>query len=101
MADPLLTAMQLGRVLQSARKARRLSQAEVGARLDLSQKRISAMERDPGTITAGQLLKLCSVLGLELTIGSKDAATAAAGPGPTAAQGARRASGAGGGKPEW
>ena len=96
MADPLLTAMQLGRVLQSARKARGLTQAAVGTRLDLSQKRISAMERDPGTITAGQLLKLCSVLGLELTIGSKEPEAAAAGPGPLAAQGARS-----GGEPEW
>ena len=94
MADPLLTAMQLGRVLQSARKARGLSQAAVGTRLDLSQKRISAMERDPGTITAGQLLKLCSVLGLELTIGGKESEIA---PAPLAAKGAR----SGGGKPEW
>jgi len=98
MADPLLTAMQLGRVLQSARKARGLSQAAVGARLDLSQKRISAMEREPGSITVEQLLKLCSVLGLELTIGNKASPKPTTGPAPTAAQGA---TGARGGKVEW
>jgi len=73
MADPLLTTIQLGRVLQSARKARSLTQAAVGARVGLSQKRISAIELDPGSLTAEQLLKLCSVLGLELTIGAKAA----------------------------
>jgi len=74
MPHPLLTPMQLGRVLQTARKARKLSQAEVGARLDLSQKRVSAMELDPSTITVDQLLKFCFVLGLELTLGLKGAA---------------------------
>ena len=74
MQQPLLSAVQLGRVLHSARKARKLSQAAVGARLDLSQKRISAMELDPSTITVDQLLKLCAVLGLELAVGLKSAA---------------------------
>ena len=76
MQQPLLTPVQLGRVLQAARKARKLSQAAVGARLDLSQKRISAMELDPSTITVDQLLKLCAVLGLELAVGLKGAAPA-------------------------
>jgi HTH-type transcriptional regulator / antitoxin HipB len=73
MADPLLTTMQLGRLLQSARKASKLTQALVGARMGLSQKRISALELDPGSLTVEQLLKLCAVLGLEITIGSKHA----------------------------
>jgi HTH-type transcriptional regulator/antitoxin HipB len=65
--------MQLGRMLQTARKACKLSQADVGARLDLSQKRISALELDPAAITVDQLLKMCAVLGLELAIGAKGA----------------------------
>jgi HTH-type transcriptional regulator/antitoxin HipB len=65
--------MQLGRMLQTARKARKMSQADVGARLDLSQKRISALELDPSAITVDQLLKMCAVLGLELAIGAKGA----------------------------
>ncbi|MBI5279825.1 MAG: helix-turn-helix domain-containing protein [Burkholderiales bacterium] len=73
MADPLLTTTQLGRLLQSARRAQGLTQAAVGARLGLSQKRISAIELDPGTLTAAQLLKLCAVLGLELTLGWRQA----------------------------
>jgi len=96
MADPLLTPMQLGRMLQSARKARKLSQAEVGARLGLSQKRISALERAPGSITIEQLLKLCPALGLELTLGTKDS-----GPPPPPAKGAMAAKPARAAKVEW
>lgn len=68
---PLLTAVQLGQMLKSARKSRALSQAAVGARLGLSQKRVSALELDPGSISVDQLLRWCAVVGLELGIGSK------------------------------
>jgi len=73
MLDPLLTPMQLGRMLQTARRARKLSQTDVGARMNLSQKRISALELDPSAITVDQLLRMCAVLGLELGIGPKGA----------------------------
>lgn len=69
---PLLTATQLGRMLQSARKSRRLSQAAVGARLGLSQKRISALELDPGSISVDQLLRWCAAVGLAVEIGNGD-----------------------------
>ncbi|MBC5785073.1 helix-turn-helix domain-containing protein [Ramlibacter sp. USB13] len=82
MDYPLLTTMQLGHVLQSARKLRGLTQAEMGERLALSQKRISALERNPGSITVEQLLGLCSALGLELTIAPRTTP-------PMAAKGAR------------
>jgi HTH-type transcriptional regulator/antitoxin HipB len=67
----LLTATQLGRMLQSARKARKLSQAAVGARLGLSQKRVSALELDPGSISVDQLLRWSAAVGLTLEIGTK------------------------------
>jgi HTH-type transcriptional regulator/antitoxin HipB len=76
MADALLTSTQLGRVLVTARKAKGLTQAAVAARVGLSQKRISAIELEPGRITVEQLLRLCAVLGLELSIGLKPAAGA-------------------------
>lgn len=93
MPEPLLTITQLRHLLQSARKARKLTQADVGARLGLSQKRISAVELDPASLRADQLLRLCAVLGLELTIAEKRA------PQPAAAKGASR--GAGADKAEW
>lgn len=80
MQRPLLTPMQLGRMVQTARKARKLSQADVGARLDLSQKRISALELDPASMTVEQMLKLCAVVGLELAIGPKGDPLGAASP---------------------
>jgi HTH-type transcriptional regulator/antitoxin HipB len=42
-AQPRLTAAQLGQLLRAARKQRSLTQAEVGARLGLSQNRVSRL----------------------------------------------------------
>ena len=95
MPEPLLTTMQLGQLLQSARKARKLTQAEVGARLGLSQKRISAIELDPGRLTAEQLLRLCAVVGLELGIDVRRK------PQPAPVKGAMGAKGAKAAKAEW
>jgi HTH-type transcriptional regulator/antitoxin HipB len=59
---------QLGPLLQAARKAAGLSQTTLAARLGLSQSRLSAMERDPSTISVAQLLALLGALGLELAV---------------------------------
>lgn len=75
-AFPLLTSTQLGRMLHSARKARKLSQAQLGARLGLSQKRVSALELDPGSISVDQLLRWCAAVGLTLEIGTNPDRTA-------------------------
>jgi HTH-type transcriptional regulator/antitoxin HipB len=62
---------QLTPLLQAARKSAGLSQTDLAARLSLSQSRMSAMELDPSSIRLDQLLKLCSVLHLELMIQAK------------------------------
>lgn len=62
------TTEQLGQVLQGARKVAGLTQAEAGARLDVSQSRISHMELNPETISAGQLLALLGVYDLDLVV---------------------------------
>ena len=69
---PVLTAASLGRILQSARKSRGLNQTQLSARVGVSQARLSALEREPGTISVDQLLAMCSSLGLELRISPKD-----------------------------
>jgi HTH-type transcriptional regulator / antitoxin HipB len=69
---PVLTAASLGRILQSARKSRGLNQTQLSARVGVSQARLSALEREPGTISVDQLLAMCSGLGLELSISPKD-----------------------------
>ncbi|EHP40899.1 helix-hairpin-helix DNA-binding motif-containing protein [Cupriavidus basilensis OR16] len=80
MKQLLTTSSQLGQVLQSARRAAKLSQTDLAARLDVSQSRISHMELNPGSISADQLLALVSVLGLELVVQDKRTAGAEASP---------------------
>ena len=72
MQQLLSVPSQLGLLLQAARKSARLNQTEVAFRLGNSQRRMSAMELDPGSISLDQLLALCGVLGLELVVQSKD-----------------------------
>lgn len=69
MRHPLLTTTHLGQILSSARKQKGLTQADLAARLGLSQARVSQLESQPETITAQQLLLLTSVLGLEVSVG--------------------------------
>jgi len=76
VATPVLTAASLGRILQSARKAKRLNQTQLATRVGVSQARLSALEREPGTISVDQLLAMCSSLGLQLSISPKDASAA-------------------------
>lgn len=71
-AQPIVTPDQLGSLLQGTRKGRKLSQAQLAARLGLSQNRLSELERDPGTLSVEQLLALCAQLGLQLTLQARD-----------------------------
>lgn len=72
--QPLLTAAQLGQLLRAARKRRGLTQAEVGARLGLSQNRVSHLEGHADELSAKQLLTWCAVVGLELQLGERPTA---------------------------
>ena len=68
----LLTAPQLGQLLVSTRKHRKLTQAAVASRVGLSQNRISHLEKHPDEISIKQLLSWCSALELELRLGERD-----------------------------
>jgi HTH-type transcriptional regulator / antitoxin HipB len=70
---PVLTTTQLGAVLQGARKGKRMTQAEMAAHLGVGQSRVSHLEQNPGQLSVDQLLDMCVVLGLELTIGERGA----------------------------
>lgn len=76
--QPLLTATQLSRLLRGARKQQRLTQAGVGARLGLSQNRISHLEGHADEISVKQLLTWCAVVGLELSLTPREASLGAA-----------------------
>ncbi len=67
-AQRILTPSQLGLLLQSARKHRKLSQQELARRLGLSQNRLSELERNAGVLSVDQLLAICGQLGLQLTV---------------------------------
>jgi HTH-type transcriptional regulator/antitoxin HipB len=64
----LLTPLQVGQLLQTARKAAGQSQAQLAALVGLSQSRLSKLEQNPGSITLDQLLALCGALALELSV---------------------------------
>jgi HTH-type transcriptional regulator/antitoxin HipB len=68
----LLTASQLGQLLKAARKHRKLTQAEVAARLSLSQNRVSYLEHHPDELSFKQLLAWCAVVGLDLRLGERE-----------------------------
>lgn len=67
-AQLLVTALQLGQLLKAARKRHKLTQAAVGARLGLSQNRVSYLEQHADEISFKQLLAWCAVVGLDLHI---------------------------------
>ena len=68
----ITTATQLGTLLQSARRSHKLTQAQLGARLGLSQRRVSELELVPGTLSVDQLLAICAQLGLQLSLQIRD-----------------------------
>jgi HTH-type transcriptional regulator / antitoxin HipB len=69
------TPSQLSHALKSERKARGLTQEDVGRRVGLLLKTISALENRPESSSIDSLLKLLSALGMELTIAPKGGET--------------------------
>jgi len=59
---PLQTPAQLATHLRAFRKARHLTQAQLGELVGLDQTRIARIERDPRLVSMGQLMKLLSAL---------------------------------------
>jgi HTH-type transcriptional regulator/antitoxin HipB len=66
-----VTALQLGQLLKAARKRGKLTQAEVGGRLGLSQNRVSYLEQHSDELSFKQLLGWCTAVGLELRLGER------------------------------
>ena len=65
------TPNQIGAILASRRKQLYLSQAQVAARVGLSQNRLSVLEKNSATLTAKQMIALLNVLGLDLAVNEK------------------------------
>lgn len=71
MQQRISTSNQTGQVFAARRKALRLSQKVVAARLGISQNRMSVLEADPSRLTLDRLISLASILGLELVLQDK------------------------------
>jgi HTH-type transcriptional regulator/antitoxin HipB len=64
----LHTAAQLAAHLRSLRKARRMTQAQLGAQIGLDQTRIAKIERDPTVVSVGQLMQLLNALRVRIVL---------------------------------
>jgi HTH-type transcriptional regulator/antitoxin HipB len=84
----LQNSAQLAKHLPSLRKARRLTQAQLGALIGLDQTRIAKIEADPQRVSVGQLFKILSALGVQVQLLCKDADSEPKAP-PAAAEGVR------------
>jgi HTH-type transcriptional regulator/antitoxin HipB len=76
MDYPIRFSDQLKHQLRSLRKARGLTQAELGQRLGVTQARVAEIEATPGAVGFDQILKVLSALGTELFV--RDVAALAA-----------------------
>lgn len=68
MNHPVATAPQLRAVLKGLRKARALSQAQVGQLLGVNQKRAARIEANPGVTSFDQIARLVTALGGRLVV---------------------------------
>lgn len=62
------TPAQLSAHLRSLRKARGLTQAQLGHQVGLDQTRIAKIERDPRLVSVGQLLRILTLLGVRVAL---------------------------------
>lgn len=67
---------QLASLLQSTRKHQKITQAQIALVLNSSQPAVSRLELNPNNIRLGDLLRVCHLLGLELSINEKEQGTA-------------------------
>jgi HTH-type transcriptional regulator / antitoxin HipB len=64
----LTTPSQVGEVLRARRKARKISQAQLAAKLGIGQSRLSTLERDASGLTLDRLLAIARILGLDILV---------------------------------
>ena len=81
---PVNTPQQLRTMLRSLRQARGLTQAQLGERLGVSQKRIARIEATPEVTSFDQIARIITALGYRLVVAEPQAGTQAAGEEPPA-----------------
>lgn len=81
---PISLSTQLREHLRALRKQQRMTQAQLGERVGVSQARIAEIEANPGAVSVEQMMLLLSTLGASLKLhvhASDQPAHAAAEPG--------------------
>ena len=74
MNYPVDTPLQLRAVLKSLRKSRGHTQAQLGAKLGLSQKRVAGIEKNPQVTSIDQISRIIGILGARLVVEEPDRA---------------------------
>lgn len=72
----LQTATQLPQHLKALRKARGLTQAQLAARLHLTQARYAKIEKHPQSVSTAQLLAVLAALGVDILLRVRPAKSA-------------------------
>jgi HTH-type transcriptional regulator/antitoxin HipB len=76
MSDfPIRTEQQVSLLLKSFRQARGMTQADLARALGVTQQTASDLERNAATASVSRLLRMLSVLGVELVLRDKQAAS--------------------------
>jgi HTH-type transcriptional regulator / antitoxin HipB len=68
MDYPLKTGEQLRQQLRSLRKKRRLTQAQLGVLIGVTQARVVEIEANPGSVSLQQIMQVLNVLGAGFVI---------------------------------
>lgn len=68
MDCPINIPVQLGPMLVDARRSKKLTQAAVGLKAGLAQNAISALENDPSKASFDRIMKVLTVLDLDLIV---------------------------------
>lgn len=73
MAQPLTQASRVARIILTARRrALKLSQKALAAKLGISQNRLSEIEANPARLSLERLLEIANILGLELVVQDRE-----------------------------
>lgn len=75
---PIRILSQLRPVLQGFRKSRGLTQAELAARLGVSQQSYARLEANPGRASMARILAVLQALEIDLTLAARNGKTATA-----------------------
>ena len=76
MLYPIQTPNQLSTHLRALRLAKQWTQAQLAAKLGLSQTRVARIERDPLSISVDQLLRVLATLDTSISLQTPDTGNA-------------------------